>query len=109
MKIERSFRSIDRYEFDFKLPKHFAQLDTAQDAWYYGTWASPKQLQMVNYAEGDITVKAAVAVFEFVQMMRDWHSWALGNSTSFKPGIDPGLNQDRIQEWRDIGLADLLH
>jgi hypothetical protein len=44
MKIIRRFQPGDRYRFDFDLcscARGWAQVDTAQDASRFGTWASP--------------------------------------------------------------------
>ena len=56
--IERSWRSTERYEFDFKLctkANGWVQFDTSQDAWYFGVWVHPEKREIVTYAEGDIT------------------------------------------------------
>ena len=57
--IIRHFRSIDKYEFDFRLctkPKGWRQYDTNQDAWYFGVWVHPEKRVILTYAEGDISV-----------------------------------------------------
>ena len=56
METIRDFASTDRYIFDFKLcttGKGWAQVDTEQDASYFGTWANPFELKVVSYTEGD--------------------------------------------------------
>jgi hypothetical protein len=56
--VERSFRSTERYEFDFKLctrEKGWKQFDTKQDAWYFGVWVHEEKREIITYAEGDIT------------------------------------------------------
>ena len=50
----------DRYRFDFGYCapfKGWKQYDTTQDAWYFGCWVNIKELSVVTYAEGDVTVK----------------------------------------------------
>jgi hypothetical protein len=50
---------MNRYAFDFghcRLNDGWAQLDTDQDASYFGNWAHPERLQIVSFVEGDITV-----------------------------------------------------
>ena len=47
MKITREFCPGDRYVYDFGLcryEKGWAQIDTAQDASFFGTWADPTRL-----------------------------------------------------------------
>ena len=49
MKITREFCPGDRYTYDFGLctyEKGWAQVDTAKDASYFGTWASPTRLMI---------------------------------------------------------------
>ena len=57
MKEQTAFDPMtDRYSFDFKLctPKNgWAQVDTSQDASYFGTWANPFERKTVSYCEGD--------------------------------------------------------
>ena len=56
--IERSWRSTERYEFDFELctsRNGWKQFDTQQDAWYFGVWVHPEKREILTYAEGDIT------------------------------------------------------
>ena len=46
----------DRYPMDFGGPRGFYQIDTYQDAPYFGLWCNPHTLQLVQYAEGDISL-----------------------------------------------------
>jgi hypothetical protein len=56
--IERSHRDADRYLFDFRLCKAengWQQFDTNQDASYFGIWKHAGRLEILTYAEGDVT------------------------------------------------------
>lgn len=57
MKIERSFNpDLVRYDFDGPLlERGWLQVDTEQDAWYYGNWVNLEQKRFLGFAEGDIT------------------------------------------------------
>ena len=49
----------ERYALDFgecTARKGFAQVDTRDDAWYFGQWVSVRALRFVSYVEGDLTV-----------------------------------------------------
>jgi len=47
---------INRYALDtILIPENYHQLDTEQDAEWYGVWISPTELKLVEYAEGDLT------------------------------------------------------
>lgn len=100
----------DRYRFDWKQctpDKGWAQLDTRQDAWYFGQWANPTTLQIVGYAEGDVTRQTAETREEFCKAIReikDFHD----KYDKFL-GIDPMLREEIAEAFRDLGLGDLLH
>jgi len=112
MKTTRDFNSMtDRYAFDLgqcSIKNGFAQVDTEQDASYYGTWANPHKLVIVNYLEGDIIIKQADNINEFVEEIKAIKTWNEENGWRFM-GIDPGLGEDLKQRFVDIGLKDLLH
>lgn len=51
-----SFQSCERYFFDFTLctyAKGWMQIDTYQDASYFGIWTRPTSLEVITFAEGD--------------------------------------------------------
>ena len=112
MKTERLFNGMtDRYQFDFQqctTKKGYAQIDTSQDAWYFGTWTNPSRLTIVGYAEGDITIQIAESVTEYVQELRKIKSWNEENGHSFF-GIDPGFNEDLKNTFDSLDVSDLLH
>lgn len=52
MKITREFFPADRYVYDFRLciyAKGWAQIVTAQDASYFGTWSILTRLMIFSY------------------------------------------------------------
>ena len=68
MNIEKSFANCDRYIFDFNychFKKGYAQLDTTEDAHYFGNWVNFKSLELITYCEGDITINKCDDVDEF--------------------------------------------
>ena len=111
MKIKRNFVADgERYFFDFKVctpDKGWAQIDTDQDAWYFGTWANPFELKIVNYCEGDITLKETDKVEEFVAEIRRLKEW--NKNYGYTMMIDPMLNPKIEARFKEIGLGDLLH
>jgi len=109
MKIKRSFRPCERYFFDFqacKVSDGWAQVDTAQDASYFGNWANPFTLETVCYAEGDICEKKCDTVEEFQIEIEDMCQFYTEDG-SF--GIDPGLIEKNKKQWAIIGLQHMLH
>lgn len=93
-----------RYEIDALLcPAGWAQLDSPDDASWYGTWAHPKHRSIVSYCEGDIARSHADTAEEFtaeVRRINRFHQHEGGIR------IDP-CSGDR-QLWEALGLADLL-
>lgn len=111
MKTIREFAPGDRYIYDFKLcttSKGFAQVDTSQDASYFGTWANPFKLMIVCYCEGDVTIQTADNPTEFVDEIHKIKTWNEENGMRLI-GIDPGFNESLKAEFEKIGLANLLH
>ena len=100
----------DHYVFDFDAcpwSAGWAQLDTPQDAWYFGTWADPAGRLLVTYAEGDITVQGFEDDAAFCEAVRKWSAWQLEHYEK-RGTVDPGLDPARIEAWEDLGLADLF-
>ena len=111
MKTIKDFAPADRYLYDFgacSIKNGFAQVDTSQDACYYGTWASPDRLMVVTYAEGDVIIRAGDTVQEFVEELRNFKIWNQKHGYKFS-GIDTGFNKDLEKKFRAIGLGDLLY
>jgi len=111
MKRETDFlMNADRYQFDSgecSTANGYAQVDTKQDAWYYGTWANPETFTIVSYAEGDVTRQTADDADEFVTAIRELKAW--NEKLGYWIGIDPMLNTEIDRRFRDLGLGDLLH
>lgn len=110
MKIHREFMPADRYVFDFKLCNYrdgWAQIDTDQDASYFGNWANPFALKVVTYCEGDVTVCTAETEEEFAAHIEETAEWT--KNYGYKFAID-GMCQDRIiSEFNRLGLGHFLH
>jgi len=110
MNITREFYPTDRYIYDFhKCTSRdgWAQIDTSEDAHYYGNWANPLLLEIVTYIEGDVTTYKADTVKEFVEEMRRLQKFHEENKSPCK--ID-GMGKDVIiNKFKDMGLGDMLH
>ena len=97
----------DRYLYDFGPCRDFAQVDTCQDASYFGIWACPTRRVIFSYCEGDCTTTECDTDEEFraeIHRIRDF-----ANSVGTFRGIDPGLSPAKVEAWTAIGLAELLH
>lgn len=110
MKTLKIFNPADRYIFDFDIcsvKNGFAQVDTSQDAAYFGTWANPETLIIINYAEGDVTKQTADNELEFVKELQELKLWNIENEYRF--GIDTMCNDALTERFTKLGLAELLH
>ncbi len=109
MNIKREFiEGIDRYTFDFgpcTASNGYAQVDTADDAWYYGCWANPTTRRVIEYAEGDLTTIEFDTPEEFAAYMREFVQTRY-NPDRKLPAVDAYRTE---QAWIEIGCQDLLH
>lgn len=101
----------DRYVYDFSVcTPHFgwAQVDTSQDAPYFGQWANPHQRKTVCYCEGDLTVIAYDTDEDFAAALREIKAWNERQGHEFL-GIDCMCREEIKRAFEAIGLGDLLH
>ncbi len=110
MTRERSFQPSDRYRFDFgrcSAAKGWAQIDTRQDASYFGQWINPKWRQIISYAEGDVCVTTCADDSEMLGEME--HIRAFHNENDAFLGIDPGFNAELREALLEAGLRGFFH
>lgn len=110
-RIDEFLMDGNRYDFDFgecHVSLGYAQVDTSQDAPYFGIWTNPTTLNTVSYMEGDVIRETAESVEEYVayirKMVADYEE--MGRPVK---GIDPMLNSEIENRFKEIGLGDLLH
>ncbi len=112
MKREHDFMmNGDRYHFDFgecTASNGFAQVDTTQDAPYFGIWTNPFSLCTISYIEGDIYRNTAENTDEYAAFLREMHA-DYAKFGSPITGIDPMLNDKLRDRFVELGLTDLLH
>lgn len=107
---QRLFQPCDRYRFDFGLctyAKGWAQLDTGQDASYYGTWINPVERKIVNYCEGDVTIQTAETDEELVSLVAEIKRWNEQAGHAFI-GIDPGFGEPMFGNLIAAGLGEFV-
>jgi hypothetical protein len=108
MKTTREFCPGNRYHYDsLLLGKGYAQVDTGQDASYFGTWANPETLVIFNYCEGDCATFACETAEEFLAELESLKAWNEKNGYSF--GVDPGFKPEAKAKWKEAGAGHLLH
>lgn len=106
MKIKMSFKPGSRYEYDFKIctsKKGWAQIDTENDASYFGNWINPRELKVLSYMEGDLIEKTAENKKELIEIIEEMKDYCE------KINIDPGFNEELKNDLIDLGLEKYLH
>ena len=107
IKTSHNHSMRDRYHYDMKqcpAAAGWCQLDTQQDAPYFGVWVNPFTLEVLSFVEGDETHTRCESAPEFIDECRGWAAM------DCFIGIDPGWNPERPRELFDaLGLSELLH
>ncbi len=94
--------------------KGWAQLDSRQDASYYGHWISPARREIFGYCEGDTTLTHCDTDAELIaelERMAVWNSESgYSEYRNGKPiAIDPGFSDDLKAACFAAGLNDYMH
>jgi len=109
-KVTRSFIPIDRYHFDNKLKVSdgWVQVDTSNDAHYFGVWANPFLKKVISYIEGDIVEVEGGTDEEFINEINEMNSFYDGG-IKLDCGwgdVDTLKIQDKL---KSINLQDFIH
>ena len=107
-KTDSFIQDVERYDFDRQLcwakGSTWAQVDTDQDAWYYGNWANPVTRSIVSYAEGDLTITRCDTDEEFCSELNVMAIWHATQDSYLR--IDPKDQHESL--WLELGLGHLL-
>ena len=110
MTSQRGFNPGDRYRYDFNVctvANGWAQIDTRQDASYFGQWINPKRRQIFSYAEGDTCVTTCDDYAELLAEME--HVREFHNQHDKFLGIDPGFSEQLKADLIAAGLESFFH
>lgn len=113
MTKEKSFVGGDRYQFDFTLLKDgFFQVDTQQDASYYGHWLNPIKRILVSFMEGDLIIcryENDEEMSEDLKSFDEFEREQIGNDKGIK--IDIGLRdrENVLKMFANSGLTHYIH
>lgn len=111
MQIIREFAPADRYLYDFKActtGKGWAQIDTSQDASYYGNWINPTTRELFCYCEGDTILTKCDSDAEMQEQVLKMRTWNEEQGHRFM-GIDPGFSAPLKDALISAGLQTYLH
>jgi hypothetical protein len=111
VELIRNFEAMsDRYKYDFRLCTYangWAQIDTRQDAPYYGTWTNPDRREIFNYCEGDLCLTRCDTDDEYRIELRKTIDW--NKEAGHWIGIDPGFSAEMRDKFVLLGFEDALH
>ena len=108
-RTESFHNDIDRYSVEnslyvFTKSSTWAQVDTDQDAWYFGHWANPVTWSIVSYAEGDLVVLRCDTAEEFCSELYAMATWHATQDSYLR--IDPKEKHKSL--WLELGLGPLM-
>lgn len=109
--IIREFAPADRYLYDFRvctIAKGWAQIDTSQDASYFGQWVNPTKREIFCYCEGDTILTRCFSDAQLQDELARMRTWNLEQGHRFL-GIDPGFSEDLKAALVNAGLGEYLH
>jgi hypothetical protein len=107
-----SYYNGTRYSFDRSLlPKGYYQIDTSEDAYYYGNWINPIERKRVAFAEGDLREIQYESDEEMVQGLKEMDAWEKEHSGSKGIKIDLGWHVDEkaTELFKKLELSHLLY
>jgi hypothetical protein len=110
-KITRDFTPADRYLYDFgpcTTAKGWAQIDTSQDASYFGQWVNPARRLVFSYVEGDCILVSLDTDEELRAEFAEMKQWNETQGYRFM-GIDPGFNPELKTALVSAGLQEYIH
>ena len=95
MPIKTSEHTVegDRYQFDFDMCRTWTQLDTRQDASYYGNWVCPQTLRLLSFTEGDVALQECDNQEEFIECLKNTLKWHLENG--YNPSLDAHIDSQK--------------
>ena len=112
MTKQREFAPGDRYLYDFKyctISNGWAQIDTRQDASYFGQWINPTKRQILSYCEGDVCLTTCDDDAELLAEMTALRDFANSVEPGGFLGIDPGFSRTLQLALIAAGLRGFAH
>lgn len=114
--ITRTFAEDgSRYEIDCgpcSPDRGFCQVDTDQDASWFGIWTNPQTMVIASYMEGDITVERATCPFDYRRaLVNTLTAYRHPNPDRGHAMVDLGLfrRAEMLDAFVSLGLASYVH
>ena len=98
--VSNFYPNGNRYMFDSKFlaKKAWVQLDTTEDASYYGNWVNRQLRKIVNYAEGDYTETTYATDEAFIKGLRT--CLASLEKYGYQPMLDTYENEEQYSDFK---------
>lgn len=110
--VESHMANGDRYWFDFNecSPANgFVQMNTWQDAPYFGVWVNLLEYKIVSYAEGDVFRETYNSREAFVAALwRTFEFYSSGATNSYRTFLDTGMIEWATTRAWSLGLGKML-
>lgn len=109
--LERGSASMfaDRFTYDEKLTisEGWAQIDTWQDASYFGVWCNPIKREIFTYCEGDLTLEKCESDEDFRAALEHCLTFYGRSGTPTK--IDAAFCPELAEKFHALGFKDRVH
>ena len=108
MRIEKEFCGPyrERYHFDtneFTTENGFAQVNTPEDAPYYGMWTNPFMMTIATFIEGDMSYCFAESAEEYCLILR-----GIEERHNHEMFIDTMHNNELTQRFIELHMGCIL-
>ena len=107
IKIKRFFNETSAYGLAYGLKnKGYYSINSEEDADYYGNWFSIKELKILSYAEGDVTLTTVTNENELKNQLIKMINWM--KTREMFIGI-PVEKEERKNELIYLGLENFIY
>lgn len=99
----------DRYDHDkkFTAATGWAQVDTYQDASYFGVWTNPTSFEIFTFCEGDRTLERCADAEDYKNSLRTCLEFYDNRDRPTK--IDAVFEPELAGKFTELGFADRIH
>lgn len=100
----------DRYQHDVKRNRStgWAQVDTYQDASYFGVWTNPTTHEIFTYCEGDLCLEQCDDDADYIRALRAALEF-YDDKPHFITRIDAKFAPELAERFIALGFADRIH
>jgi hypothetical protein len=104
---------LDRYDIAsmalLNLSNGWAQIDTWQDASYFGVWTNPARMEIFSYAEGDTCLEKCTDAADYVDAVKRCISFYEHPRQPCRIDVFESRFPEIAKAFRDLGLGEFIH